>query len=416
MTIRDRRLVRASLSILAAAVGVAAAGATGPPPTELSDPLAPYVEFLTDGVQDPVDYVIGLFEDHDLVILCERWHPETTQYELFREVISDPRFAEQAGAVFTELGARNLQGDLDEIMATPDLDRAAVGRRLLPIFRDLGLHPFWDSTNFFEFLRGIYELNRGRPPERHVAVRLSDIPIDWSVMTTASYVRYREKTVANRDRLIAEKIIEDVRAMDREAGEPAKALVIMNYRHAFNDFAFADGSKGDNVGRYLFEAFPGRVANVMLNSVGLLPGTTDFEAVTQPIQEGRWDAAFRSAGVEEAGFDFAGSPFGRDSFDYFPFRPHDATYEDVFDGFVFYRPLPEHRLVSGIPGLFDDGFEAEARRRFAVVGRAVADTDFMEMVAAANEPMVESYDELSRYEAVIDRWLEPKPEPPLEQR
>lgn len=106
-------------------------------------------------------------------------------------------------------------------------------------------------------------------------------------------------------------------------------------------------------------------------------------------------------------FDFlCGSPFGRDHFDYFDFRPHDATYEDVFDGFVFYRPLSEHRLVSGIPGMFDDGFEAEAKRRLAVTGRTVDDEDFAAIVAASSEPLIEKYEDLERYEVMIGRWLE----------
>ena len=68
----------------------------------------------------------------------------------------------------------------------------------------------------------------------------------------------------------------------------------MNYRHAFNDFAFSDGSKGDNVGRYLFEAYPGRVANVWFNSFGLLPGTTDRNPILAPIQEGRFTVRIRA--------------------------------------------------------------------------------------------------------------------------
>jgi hypothetical protein len=205
---------------------------------------------------------------------------------------------------------------------------------------------------------------------------------------------------------MAEAIIEDVRKRDDEGGGPTKALVIMNYRHAFNDFAFADGTRGDNVGRYLFEAFPGRVANVMLNNLALLPGTTDSAPVSEPIQKGKWDAAFRVAAIEEAGFDFAGSPFGEDPFDYFAFRPHSVRYEDVFDGFVFFRPLAEHRLKTGIPGMFDDGFDAEARRRFAITGRTVADADFEAMIANAAEPLVERYDDTEKIEVMISGWLE----------
>jgi hypothetical protein len=80
----------------------------------------------------------------------------------------------------------------------------------------------------------------------------------------------------------------------------------MNYRHAFNDFKFADnelrayyGGKADkvvrkNVGKYIFEAFPGKVSNVMINSLAVLPGGTDQRAITTTINNGKWDAAFEA--------------------------------------------------------------------------------------------------------------------------
>lgn len=365
--------------------------------------LAPYVEFLRAGVEDPAEYVVGLFDDHDMVVLCERWHPEMTQYELFYEVASDARLAGERLHVFSELGGRNLQQGLDTLMAAPGLDQAEFERRLLPIYRDLGLHPGWDTLNFFQFVRRLYVLNQSRVPEERVRLHFSDISLDWQTITAEGYAELMEEVVPQRDRLLAELIVDRFGELER-AGESAKALVIMNYRHAFNDFSFADGSKGDNVGRYLFEAFPGRVANVMLNALALLPGTTDRNVVAEPIQKGRWDAAFRFAGVEEAGFDFAGSPFGADSFDYFTFRPHTVSYADVFTGFVFYRPLSEHVLVSGISGMYD-GFDEEYRRRVELTGRELSEEDLREAIASSEAPVHEGYDEPEKIEEMIAAWL-----------
>jgi hypothetical protein len=388
---------------LLAATALSCSGSSAPP--EHAKELTPYVQFLQRGVEDPVRYVLDLFDRHDFVVLCERWHPEMTQYALFEAVVADPRFGRDVGHVFTELGGRNLQGQLDAAMSTPGLDESALSAALLPIYRDLGLHPYWDSPNFFDFIRHIYLLNASRPEAERMRLHFSDVELDWSTTTAETYAAFSRDVVPRRDRLIADRVIESVGAIEAETGRPVKALLVMNYRHAFNDFAFDDGSKGDNVGRYLFEAFPGRVANVMLNSVALLPGTTDREAVYAPVQEGRWDAAFRVAGIDRAGFDFAGSPFGRDAFDYFAFRPHSKAYEDVFTGFVFYRPLTEHYLLSGIPGLFDDGFADEVRRRFALTGRDFDESDLAESVAASATPVRETYDAEERLEAEISAWL-----------
>jgi ketosteroid isomerase-like protein len=396
---------RGSALLLPLAVLSACGQAPAPDREAQPDALAPYVEFLERGATDPSRYILDLFDDHDLVVLCERWHPEMTQYELFHEVVADPRFGREVGQVFTELGGRNLQPGLDAVMSTPGLDEAGLTRALLPIYRDLGLHPYWDSTNFFDFIRRVYRLNAQRPEGERVRLHLSDVELDWAQMTAEAYAAFSEEVVPERDRRMADAIIDGFRRLEAQGGRPAKALVIMNYRHAFNDFVFDDGSKGDNVGRYLFEAFPGRVANVMLSSVALLPGTTDREAVFAPMQDGRWDAAFRAAGIREAAFDFAGSPFGDDPFDYFAFRPHSATYSDVFTGFVFWRPLSEHYLQSGVPGLFEDGFADEVRRRLALTGRQLREEALAESIAASDEPVREGYDEPERLEASIAKWL-----------
>ena len=396
--------------VFALLVSLAACAPSGNPPAEepsVPPPaVAPYVDFLQAGVNDPVDYLLDLFETRDLVILCERWHPEATQYELIWKVISDPRFVNRVGRVYTELGARNLQGDLDRFLASTDLDEIEARALHLSIYRDLGFHPGWDNTNFFEFLSRVRGLNLELEPERRLEVRFLDLELGWDGLSREAYQEFREQTLPDRDRLMADAALAAIRAADEWDGQPAKALVILNYRHAFNDFSFADGSKGDNTGRYLFEELPGRVANVMLNTVALLPGTTDREAVYAPIQQGRWDAAFWFAGIEEAAFDFAASPFGKDPFDYFAFRPHTVTYQDVFTGFIFWRPLDEHRLVSGIPGLFAD-FTDEFHRRLAVVGTELPEQEIEALLTASSKPVSEPYDELERLEASIAAWLEP---------
>ena len=50
--------------------------------TRSYDPaIKTYVTFLETRRQKPVDYVMGLFARHDIVVICERFHAETTQYD-----------------------------------------------------------------------------------------------------------------------------------------------------------------------------------------------------------------------------------------------------------------------------------------------------------------------------------------------
>jgi hypothetical protein len=366
--------------------------------------LDAYVEFLDRGHEDPVDYILGLFETHDLVVLCERAHPEATQYELFLDAMRDPRFTESVGRVFTEVGLRNLQPALDELMATPGLDEKAFRERLLPLYRDVSFHPVWNRVNFFDFLGSVYRWNQSLEPSRRVEVVFPDLALPWAATDRTAYEAFRRDVLPERDRLIAERIVASVRELQVAGAPRSKALVIMNYRHAFNDFRFDDGERGDNVGRYLFEAFPRRVANVMLNSLAIRPGSTDEEVIFAPVRDGRWDAAFRKAGLSTVGFDLEASPFGKDPFDYFPFRTRTVTYEDVFTDLVFYRHLPEHVFLDGVPGLVDDAFLQELRRRFEVVGGEIADEELAELAAQVEE--ASTYDGLDELEATVRRWLD----------
>lgn len=38
--------------------------------------IEPYVAFVEQGHPEPIDYVMDLFDRYDVVVLCERFHPE----------------------------------------------------------------------------------------------------------------------------------------------------------------------------------------------------------------------------------------------------------------------------------------------------------------------------------------------------
>ena len=158
-------------------LAVIAMGACAQP--DYDPTLRPYVDFLARGHSAPLNYVLDLFDDHDLVIVCERFHGETTQWDLLLELVSDERFSSRVGHVFTELGVSNLQPALDELMATPALAGAELKRRLLAIYRDLSFHPMWAKSNFFDFLTRVYNLNQTLEPGQRIAIHFSDVPFDW---------------------------------------------------------------------------------------------------------------------------------------------------------------------------------------------------------------------------------------------
>ncbi len=91
--------------------------------------IAPYVAFLQEQRQEPVDYVMELFEKHDIVILCERFHAETTQYDLIYDLISDPRFIDTVGNVFTEIGTSSMRDEVHDFLFAENLGSEEIEER-----------------------------------------------------------------------------------------------------------------------------------------------------------------------------------------------------------------------------------------------------------------------------------------------
>jgi len=331
-----------------------------------------YVQFLKTQKRRPVDYIMGLFDKYDIVVLCERAHPETTQYDMIYELAGDKRFQQQVGHIFTECGSVSLRPAVEELLTNDKLSEEQAQQKLRAIYRNFDFMVVWDKTNSYDFLQKIYKLNRTLPKASRVHIWPCDIASDWSKITKDNYGQVQQQ-LGQRDKIMADNVVTKFNELQKSPGSQKKGLVIMNYRHAFTHFHLERGGKVrdiQNMTGFLMAAYPGKVANVMINGTGLIMGDRNNPAGATAIQNGKWDAAFAVAGNPSLGFDFKGSPLGDDAFDYFPFPiPVSYTYQDVFTGFVFYKPLSEHRMSFGVPDIFDASFAAELVRRCQITGR-----------------------------------------------
>jgi hypothetical protein len=320
---------------------------------------APYAAFLEQSPATPVDYLIGLFDQHDVVVLCERLHPEGSQWDFIHDLVRDPRFIDRVGHVFTEYGQVGMQAYLDRFMATDGLAASEVHACAVHIMRHGAVWPVWINTNFYLYLTRLYELNQSLPPGRRIQLHFTDVSVDWPGLSSEGYAAYW-RSLYNRDEQMARRVIEEMSRLAEATDTPPKCLVVMNYRHAFDLTGRLPEVQRFNTYEYLKDAFGDRAANVLLN--GRIP-------LFAPIAGGVWDAAFEETGSRPAGFDFEDSPFGEDPFDLFPFRPEvkgRLLYHNVFTGLIYAHPWEEQYIQHGIPGYFE-GFEAEAMRRAGLV-------------------------------------------------
>lgn len=400
--------------LLSLTVRVRGAGAT----TSYDRTIEPYVQFLKQQKQTPVDYLVGLFQIYDLVVLCERSHPEVTQYDMIYQVAADPRFQQQAGHIFMENGSRALQPAVEMYLTDDSLTEPQAQEKLNRIFRDFEWSGASNRANIYDFYRKVRALNRSLAQDLRVHLYPNDMDCDWTSITKESY-RALCQQLEQRDQVMANHVTEKFNAIRSSPGRH-KALVIMNYRHAFPHLLLQQGGASktiENMTGFLLAAYPGKVANVMINNVRLMPGTTDNRTVISALQDGQWDAAFAVQGNPSVGFNFQGSPFGADEFDYFavPFSL-GKKYQEIFTGYVFFKPLDEHRLTFGIPGLLDPSFGNEMLRRGQITGQTPSAEEIAKEIAESQKVRTCGYEDKevfpkSEYAAKIKHWLQPADNP-----
>jgi hypothetical protein len=358
--------------------------------------LKPYVEFLEAQHTSAKDYVLSLFQSYDIVILCERDHREMTQYDLLLDILGDKRFTQDVKNVYCEIGNVWYNDALNHFLHNPKLSQQTVADSAM-YFQRYRKFPLWDKANFSYFLTGTYRLNQQLPPDSKVSIRglggnapaTTDEDIQqllhndryWDEMLAANFMRYYQQ------------------------GSTQKALVVLNYRHAF---LFGDA----NAGALIAKQLPGKVANVYISSLALQISDSkqkgDEDGISyHAIQGGRWDASFIQTKKTDLGFNLNGTPFGKASCDMIPAQLNPGlTYGDVFTGMVYYRDFRDFQVVEGIENFVDGDFAKELEQRRLLYNRVAKQNLQPEDLLKSNTVRRRSYrEEMPEAVKEIEAWL-----------
>lgn len=368
--------------------------------------IASYVDFLkTKPVASAKEYIVSKFKDHDLVVLCERDHREFTQYEMILDVLKDPDFVKN-GVLFTEVGARSLSEDLNAFLRSEHLAPDELARRVMQFQRDCA-HPLWEKPNFSYLIEGIYRANQNLSARNKIKMFPTDIFYVDGEPTKEKYFEMIQNMIV-RDSLMADYIVQSFDKI-KKANPKAKALVVMNYRHAYKLPLPSQGKMTtDNVAFVLHNKYKNKIGFVLIHS-----GDPQKAGV---YNDGMWDAAFKAQQIEDAGFDLKNTPFGKDNFGQWVEKT-DYTYQDLFDGYVFYQPIEKFKIGMGVTGIMDGGFEAEYLKRFGLYIEVLFG-DFMKRpVPSAEEIKKEAFkrnlnetqftqtENMDQIQKTIDSWL-----------
>lgn len=253
-----------------------------------------------------------------------------------------------------EIGGANYTDRINDIITSID-SMENTDQKLIEIIRNISYYPLWDKYNLYKLLHSLYRINLNIEPEQKIKISMLDVPFSWNDSTINSHSEYWEffyRVIPDRDSIMGQHAIDYMQITRHN-----KALIILNSPHSYQ--RYENKYNRQFAAEYIFQAFPDRVANVMINWCLLSP--SDKDKRDELIAKGVWDAAFSVYGYKSIGFDFADSPFGNDEF-YDMSKPLRAIrYKDVYTGFIYYKPPYEWVGSFGTPGIMDEEFRTNTK-------------------------------------------------------
>jgi len=363
----------------------------------ISEEIRPLVDFIETCNTSPVDYTMSLFEKYDIVILGERDHNDTTQYELIKDIISDTRFINNVGHILTEVGVYNMADELNEVLRANYSNEDTFETALAQIIFDLDFSPVWDKSNYSQFLKDVYHVNRTLTEDKKLKVHPTEIPFSWRQAQTITSEEY-DKTVnylwEYKDIIMGNNAITELYRIFDGSDQRKKALIIYNAPHSCRYYKVKE--KYDNfAAQLIIDRFPGRVANIALNWA-----TVSNNGYKSLSNSGKIDAAFAACGNKSIGFNLAESPIGKYLFDTGFIEPADSIrFQDVFNGFIFYKPIKEWVLGIGMPYMNKINRQDELARRWNIfheendTSEEYKEKIFNYLYPVRNIPMTHVFDE-----------------------
>lgn len=318
--------------------------------TEIPD----YVDFLNKQ-QTPKEYIFELWEEADIIVLGERDHRDTTQYNLILDILSDKRFIENVGHLYLEVGVINATEKANDLISrnyeNDNFSKKFVEFQMLEVW-----HPMiWENYNRYQLFSGLNEINKNQAEDKKIRLGLIDMEFSWDDMNVEEYRKfkfdYMNRSYTAREKIMADNFLSFYSAQQPRSGNK-KALIITSREYAGKFNVISKGVEIKRKAGYIKDIYGEKVKTVAINWYKWIPLSYErentFNLLTNGLSAGgKWDAAFELTNCNPVGFNLQDSPFGKDEYDY-PFD-NQLKWEDVFDGYIFYEPYYNFIAKIGFP-------------------------------------------------------------------
>lgn len=311
--------------------------------------------YLLSRGKAPLDYVLGKFEAHDIVLLGEM-HYIRQQVELYhRLILLSPEHGVTLFA--TEFGRREDQVLIDELLGKEQFD-VALAKRIM-----LHQEAFWGYREYLDIYRLIWEQNRKNPPDKQIrCIGLND-PYNWKLYNKICREQQR-KPNAEEIKVIWKDCDEKnwLHALNQyHVPGQTKVLGIMGSHHALTRYREPDYTEEDGrrvfagfeqvrFGNHVHAEYGNKVCNICfydpwesleVDGPSQAPGGGIIEEIISPH-------------FSELAFDLKGSPVGElpdDSF--YSLGYEDFRLKDIADGMIYTCRFSEFKNVTPIPDFID---------------------------------------------------------------
>ncbi len=371
-----------------------------------------------------------LWEDADIIILGERDHRDTTQYNLILDILSDKRFIENVGYLYIEIGVVNATKQANELIQG-EFDKKEFDKKFAELQLIEGWEPvFWDLYNHYQLLYGLYKINKNLPKNKKISLGLLDMEFTWNDEMTVEKYRHFIKVDMNKEFATREKIMADnflkFYPKQKVKNNHKKALVITSREYAGKYDVQCRGNRVKRQASFIKDIYGDKVKTVAMNWYKWMPLNWQTQILPNKTNglsaNGKFDAAFELTNCNPMGFNLADSPFGDDEYDY----PYDNNlkWQDVFDGFIFHEPYYNIIGKAGFPTKITTKQSKEYIKRIIIYDKAYNDKKEARLLKwfgwiykyilkkeYRNErtfPCYEIYENHKEWKSEMNRWMENK--------
>lgn len=349
--------------------------------------------YLKNNGTKPEQYLLNAMAKHKIVIYGEL-HRRKKSWDLMKNIIKNPKFAKEVGAVFMELSS-DKQYELDNFFQSKAINTTI----LLDIFREVQLNGWYDK-GMYEFLIELWHLNKKLLANKQIQIIAVDEPRPFSTFKTSAELKKHFDQALERNDQMKQTILKSI----KNNKDKRNNLFIVGLGHSYKT-TLLDMAIGSQVGKMrptVASQLKDALSDDEVFSIFQhIPIISNNGTVHGEVRNGFFDKAFNSFGNKSIAFDLKNSPFGKEPFDALyeiSYNKKTGNYEDNYDGYLFLESLETETDEYLFNDIINTDYLNELRRRAEMLNTTIERWFEMDKVT------IENLKEKLQYNPNKKRW------------